>query len=769
MACTKSFISSPSRTIIVVFIALSNFLATQIARAAITVSISPAAITLNPLAVQRFSATVSGTTNSGVSWSLAPQIGTLTSAGGTAAYVAPATINAKQTVTITATSLADNTTRASATVQLTPLVSISLSPGSVTMPPAGTQQFTAAVLGTTNQVVNWSVQPNVGSISSSGLYTAPQSVSAAQTVTVTAQSAQDPTKTATANVTVTSGVTFTMGPSGLTSLKWNNQDFLYRGVTTPSFAWLNLANPAGYQTPTTPLQTVVNQQNGTITLSFSWGTATTQYQAIGNKLLMTVTIKNTSSQSINRYWMFPLALQFPATPVNTTNNMSFNMDAPSSVLWNYVTGTADLVNEDVIQPLSLGFWAAESPAASRWWVSLNVDPTQSLNPNWPAINRPIPAGGTDTLTTSLRFGPPGATDLQMAGDIYARYAATYPRIFTAPAPRKPMARLSFNGKFRPTYPKNPRGWFNDPSIDVTTSQGIATFQSRLLAAADSAVAEMTRMGAAGGIIWDIEGQQLDQTFIGDPSQAETLAPELVGVLDAFMAKFKSAGLPIGFTLRPQVFSVQKGTINVSGTNVTWAGGAQFSSAWVNQPAGGEITIGGSNYMIASVQSPTSLTLRQSAGTANAVPYLYGLQTNTANPYGVLYTKAQYAKQRWGATLFYVDCDLDYKGNMTPAAVFQQLTQTLPGTAYFPEWKTPRDYAYTYGFLDSTNGIVSPDPLSMNLYPNAAGLVRVPNDANIGAMQNTLIKSVSAGNILLFDGWYRHPGNDVVSLIYALAP
>ena len=131
------------------------------------------------------------------------------------------------------------------------------------------------------------------------------------------------------------------------------------------------------------------------------------------------------------------------------------------------------------------------------------------------------------------------------------------------------------------------------------------------------------------------------------------------------------------------------------------------------------------------------------------------------------SKVQYAKQRWGATLFYVDSDLDYKGNMTPAAVFQQLAQTFPGTMYFPEWKTPRDYAYTYGFLDSTNGVVSPVPLSMNLYPHAAGLIRVPDDANIGAMQNTLIQAVSAGNILLFDGWYRHPGNDVVSLIYAL--
>ena len=129
---------------------------------------------------------------------------------------------------------------------------------------------------------------------------------------------------------------------------------------------------------------------------------------------------------------------------------------------------------------------------------------------------------------------------------------------------------------------------------------------------------------------------------------------------------------------------------------------------------------------------------------------------------------RYANQRWGATLFYVDSTLDYTGNITPASVFQQLTQTFPGSIFFPEWKTPRDYAYTYPFLDAMNGVTSPDNLTMTVYPNAAGLIRVPEDSKIRAAQNTLTNAVSAGSILLFDGWYRHPGNDVVSRIYATA-
>ena len=113
------------------------FLATEGAQGAVTVSVTPAAITLNPLAVRSFSAAVSGATNSGVSWSLSPQVGTLTAAGNTAAYVAPATINSKQTVTITATSLADSTAHAAATILLAPLVSVSLNPGSAVILAAG--------------------------------------------------------------------------------------------------------------------------------------------------------------------------------------------------------------------------------------------------------------------------------------------------------------------------------------------------------------------------------------------------------------------------------------------------------------------------------------------------------------------------------------------------------------------------------------------------------------------------------------------------------
>src|SRR5262249_269194 len=58
-------------------------------------------------------------------------------------------------------------------------ISVSVSPPSATVPAGGTQQFTATVQNTSNQAVTWQVNgvtggnSTVGTISSSGLFTAP--------------------------------------------------------------------------------------------------------------------------------------------------------------------------------------------------------------------------------------------------------------------------------------------------------------------------------------------------------------------------------------------------------------------------------------------------------------------------------------------------------------------------------------------------------------------------------------------------------------------
>ena len=90
-------------------------------------------------------------------------------------------------------------------------VTVAISPTKVTLTPLGTQQFTATVTGINNTGVTWTTSG--GSVTSTGFYTAPDT---AGTFSVTVISVADPSKKASANVTVTytlSGHGMTKGPS----------------------------------------------------------------------------------------------------------------------------------------------------------------------------------------------------------------------------------------------------------------------------------------------------------------------------------------------------------------------------------------------------------------------------------------------------------------------------------------------------------------------------------------------------------------------------
>jgi hypothetical protein len=121
-------------------------------------------------------------------------------------YTAPTAIATAQQVTVTATSQADATKSASATVALS-AVGITVSPLAATLSPGQSQQFTANVTGAANTAVTWSIAPNVGGISPAGVYTAPTAIATAQQVTVTATSQADATKSASATVALTESVT----------------------------------------------------------------------------------------------------------------------------------------------------------------------------------------------------------------------------------------------------------------------------------------------------------------------------------------------------------------------------------------------------------------------------------------------------------------------------------------------------------------------------------------------------------------------------------
>ncbi len=164
---------------------------TKYAQATVTLLASAPAVTVSPTtATVTLGGTRQFTSNSTVTWTATA--GTISSSG---LYTAPATMPASSSVTVRATLATDATKFATATVTLqSPAPTVSPATATVTL--GGTQQFTS------NSTVTWTA--TAGTISSSGLYTAPATMPASPTVTVRATLTSDATKFAQAVVTLQS-------------------------------------------------------------------------------------------------------------------------------------------------------------------------------------------------------------------------------------------------------------------------------------------------------------------------------------------------------------------------------------------------------------------------------------------------------------------------------------------------------------------------------------------------------------------------------------
>ena len=224
------------------------------------VSVSPTTASVVVGQTQPFTATVTGTSNTGVTWTLtqggtacSPGCGTIaptsTTSGTPTTYTAPATAPAIATVTVTATSVADTTKSASATVTITSQTggTVTVTPSAATVEVFTTQQFTAAINGLPSTAVTWQVNgvsggnATTGTISASGLYSAPHAISnsiikpndAPIVMQITAVSLANPANSGTANVTLivpnrkTESAPIDLGTSGS-----NGNDFVTKGGRT---------------------------------------------------------------------------------------------------------------------------------------------------------------------------------------------------------------------------------------------------------------------------------------------------------------------------------------------------------------------------------------------------------------------------------------------------------------------------------------------------------------------------------------------------------
>ena len=476
-----------------------------------------------------------------------------------------------------------------------------------------------------------------------------------------------------------------------------------------------------------------NAATNTETYTFTWGTVATQFVQSGNNLDIIVTETNYSSSNVilDGVEIFPFALHFPHDPTGFNGNPQYAITTlePGVSIADFGSGvvTSVIPNESVAL---YGGW--KNLGNATYSPIMTSTAPDGLATFLPSNDYPVQPGGSFTYTVSLRFTPEGTAG--SAADAYASFAATYPSqmtwtdkriIGTAYLASSPAGSgdITQPGGF----PTNPRRYFNDSNVDITTSSGLQAFQKRMLQVAAGNVTDAQALSAQGVITWDIEGEQYPQStsYVCSPDQIATVAPEMESTItdpsseyfghkldDAYFQTMTSAGLKVGLCLRPQVFTLT------------------------------------------------------TAGTASQV----FLSTNAAIVSN-LESKARYANARWGATIFYVDSTVDVNGGTLDPAIFQQIITDLPSFLFIPEESTPRYYAYTapfYSFLFHTD--LGTPTSTYNFYPKAFGanLVNDVSPSTLATYQPQLTQAVARGDILMGHADFWQANDPTLVAIYAAA-
>jgi hypothetical protein len=262
--------------------------------------------------------------------------------------------------------------------------------------------------------------------------------------------------------------------------------------------------------------------------------------------------------------------------------------------------------------------------------------------------------------------------------------------------RRPIGSI-FLADYSHRSVSNPRGWFNAPGFDALGDGGSDRFRKALLAYADRAIAVLRAVNAQGMIVWDLEGEEFPQrtSFIGDPRLLQALSPEMALAVDDFFRRFRDAGLRIGMTVRPQ--------------QLVFDGPGRVRQV--------------------SVGDPGELLLR----------------------------KIDYARQRWGATLFYIDSN---SGIFWPGEVFtlSKLARQRPGVLLVPEHHQPMYYGFAAPYGAIRDGCSATSKVFRFFYPRA---FQVLNVADAWNRRGDMAAAYRNGDILLFPGWYWARESQVV--------
>jgi hypothetical protein len=547
-------------------------------------------------------------------------------------------------------------------------------------------------------------------------------------------------------------------PKGLTSVMFNGTEFLHRGEPQVRYVILeqNSFDGSGFKqykfdkVAETPRKVDFDSRSKTYTQKYSWGSASVQYEPGKDQLDCALTIHNQSSRTIANFEITLLDLAFPALPATWEKGQALLKNSLDDLAISeayFSKGKLVACNSTIEPPMWLGFENAVDkgnlvyPLVVKGGVYVPGPGASVMEPH--GLPR-IPPDKSLTMRTTLRFGPAEMPVGNLLEDVVQRF-----REFHSPQlrwkDRRPIARIiRSSGAAEHVSKANPRGWMNNPKLDITTAEGKAEFRKAMLKEAEQSVKVIKDTGGQGMIFWDVEGQENPHpiSFIGDPRLAKRMAPEMDEIADAYFKVFRDAGLRTGVCIRPtQVYFDDE--------QKQWSHGTGSDGG---------------------------------PGRGSFYPELRPKDQPWWKFYPLaerLSDRIEFAKKRWGCTLFYIDTngvfrqsgqDQEFRWYLVNAAVWKQVQAKHPDVLLIPELARDdqtfhlANWAHSATYMEIRGqGYRTPDYVRAFL-PDAFSVV-VITDGDLDSNRSEIKAGVARGDILMFNGWFDDDRNAWVKALY----
>ena len=486
---------------------------------------------------------------------------------------------------------------------------------------------------------------------------------------------------------------------------------------------------------------IVANYGGKLSVAVRWSKATNGLDAV----YADITVTNKLAMPIQGYTLDLLKLRFP-TPIaandGNPNMRAYNTGSPGILFANYGGAqpgalACDLEWVDAAEPMLMKMERGNARDVEGLLKLMNhhdYEDGGSPFPYWP-----VPALGSVHYRVGLRFVGPIPDPTAVCGDLFAAFAQLYPVMPNVRAwkDRRPIGQMFFESEST-NGGRNPRKWFNaDQQVDTSTPAGVKRFQKMVLQRARDALGRMKAMNAQGVITWDIEGAQFPaSTYMGDPTKlmtadpTQSVAPEMAAVADQYFKIFRDAGYRVGVTIRPQKVEEERD------------GSGQITMAWENEDDWGWKT-----------DPPANLQA-------------FWLDQ--------LETKIRFARERWGATLFYIDSNGD-PGSPVSFLVMRRLAAEFPDVLLIPEQSTMGYYSacapYRQLNMLQPSRIVSPLVRKTYIDPDGQSPCFSVINPTIESMRTSwpqLVQEVRKGDILFVRAWYDAAELPAIREVYAEA-